>query len=95
MAKIPVVSYFRVSTVGQGDTNKSGLDRQEEATHNQWFSKFGDEYELIDNVTQEGISGAKKGRFDWFLKGLENGVYAPGTLLLCRRVSRFGRIGGQ
>jgi hypothetical protein len=64
VAKKPVVSYFRVRTVGQGDTDKSGLDRQEEATHNRWFSKFGDEYELIHNVTQEGISGARKGRFD-------------------------------
>ena len=95
MAKIPVVSYFRVSTIGQGDKDKSGLDRQEEATHNRWFSKFGHEYELIDNVTDEGISGAKKGRFDWFLKGLENGDYAPGTLLLCERVSRFGRMGAN
>ena len=41
MAKIPVVSYFRVSTIGQGDKDKSGLDRQEEATHNLWFSRYG------------------------------------------------------
>ena len=73
VVKTPVVSYFRVSTVGQGDKDKSGLDRQEEATHDCWFNWYGHEYELIQNVTDEGISGAKKGRFDWFLKGLEKG----------------------
>ena len=92
VAKKPVVSYFRVSTVGQGDSDKSGLDRQEEATHNGWFSRYGDEHVLIQNVTQEGISGAKQGRFDWFLKGLEKGDYERGTILLCQRVSRFGRM---
>ena len=83
MAKKPVVSYFRVSTTGQADKDRSGLDRQDEATHERWFGKYGEEYQLIENVTQEGISGAKKGRFDWFLKGLNNHQYAPGTLLLC------------
>ena len=92
MAKIPVVSYFRVSTVGQADKDRSGLDRQEEATHDGWFGKYSHQYELVENVTQEGISGAKKGRFDWFLNGLEKGDYAPGTVLLCERVSRFGRM---
>ena len=70
VAKTPVVSYFRVSTVGQGDKDKSGLDRQEEATHDRWFGKY-EEYRLVENVTLEGIRGAKKGRFGWFLKGLE------------------------
>ena len=92
MAKIPVVSYFRVSTVGQADKDRSGLDRQEEATHDGWFGKYSHQYELVENVTQEGISGAKKGRFDWFLNGLEKSDYAPGTVLLCERVSRFGRM---
>ena len=69
VAKKPVVSYFRVSTVGQGESDRSGLDRQEEATHNGWLNRYGDEHVLIQNVTQEGISGAKQGRFDWFLKG--------------------------
>ena len=92
VAKTPVVSYFRVSTIGQGDKDKSGLDRQEEATHDRWFSQYGKNYELVQNVTQEGISGAKKGRFDWFLKGLEKGDYARGTVLLVERVSRFGRM---
>ena len=82
VAKKSVVSYFRVSTVGQADSDKSGLDRQEEATHDRWFGKYGEEYRLVENVTQEGISGAKKGRFDWFLNGLEKGDYAPGTVLL-------------
>lgn len=91
-AKTPVVSHFRVSTIGQGDKDKSGLDRQEEATHDRWFSQYGKNYELVQNVTQEGISGAKKGRFDWFLKGLEKGDYARGTVLLVERVSRFGRM---
>ena len=95
VAKKPVVSYFRVSTVGQADSDKSGLDRQEEATHDRWFGKYGEEYRLVENVTQEGISGAKKGRFDWFLKGLEKGDYASGTVLLCERVSRFGRMGAN
>ena len=95
VAKTPVVSYFRVSTVGQGDKDKSGLDRQEEATHDRWFNRYGHEYELIQNVTDEGISGAKKGRFDWFPKGLEKGDYAQGTVLLCERVSRFGRMGAN
>ena len=92
VAKKPVVSYFRVSTVGQGESDKSGLDRQEEATHDGWFSRYGDEHVLIQNVTQEGISGAKQGRFDWFLKGLEKGDYERGTILLCERVSRFARM---
>ena len=60
MAKIPVVSYFRVSTIGQDDKDKSGLDRQEEATHNLWFSRYGKEYELIQNVTDERSAGRRK-----------------------------------
>ena len=91
-AKIPVVSYFRVSTVGQGEEDKSGLDRQEEETSVRWFQTYGDRYELIENVTDRGISGAKKGRFDWFVDGLEKGFYGLGTVLLVERVSRFGRM---
>lgn len=87
-----VVSYFRVSTKGQGDSTKSGLDRQEEATHNLWLDRYGDQYELIDKVSDIGVSGAKQGRFDWFVDGLKKGEYEPGTCLLVERVTRFGRM---
>ena len=92
LEKRPAVSYFRVSTFGQGDSDKSGLERQEEVTHNGWMSRYGHEWKLIENVTQRGISGAKAGRFEWFLEGLKEGSYEKGTCLLVERVSRFSRM---
>ena len=73
LEKRPAVSYFRVSTFGQGDSDKSGLERQEEVAHNGWMSRYGHEWKLIENVTQRGVSGAKAGRFEWFLEGLKEG----------------------
>jgi len=92
LEKRPAVSYFRVSTKGQVDDDKSGLDRQDEAMNEHWIGKYGDQYEIIDKVSDFGVSGAKQGRFDWFVTGLQKGEYEPGTLLLVERVSRFGRM---
>ena len=90
--KRPAVSYFRVSTKGQADDEKSGLDRQDEAVNEYWIGRYGDQYEIIDKVSDLGVSGAKQGRFDWFVTGLQKGEYEPGMLLLVERVSRFGRM---
>ena len=92
LEKRPAVSYFRVSTRGQANDEKSGLDRQEEAMNEYWIGKYGDQYKIIDKVSDLGVSGAKQGRFDWFVDGLKKGEYEPGTLLLVERVSRFGRM---
>ena len=92
LEKRPAVSYFRVSTKGQADEEKSGLDRQDEAVNEYWIGRYGDQYEIIDKVSDLGVSGAKQGRFDWFVTELQKGEYEPGTLLLVERVSRFGRM---
>ena len=57
-----------------------------------WIGTYGNQYEIIDKVSDFGVSGAKQGRFDWFVTGLQKGEYEPGTLLLVERVSRFGRM---
>ena len=71
LEKRPAVSYFRVSTKGQADDEKSGLDRQDEAVNEYWIGRYGDQYEIIDKVSDLGVSGAKQGRFDWFVDGLK------------------------
>ena len=71
LEKRPAVSYFRVSTKGQAEDKKSGLDRQDEAMNEDWIAKYGDQYEIIDKVSDLGVSGAKQGRFDWFVDGLK------------------------
>ena len=71
--KRPAVSYFRVSTKGQAEDKKSGLDRQDEAMNEHWIGTYGNQYEIIDKVSDFGVSGAKQGRFDWFVDGLKKG----------------------
>ena len=58
LEKRPAVSYFRVSTKGQADDEKSGLDRQDEAVNEYWIGRYGDQYEIIDKVSDLGVSGS-------------------------------------
>lgn len=88
-SRLPAISYFRVSTKGQAEDDVSGIDRQERAIQD-WISRYGDRYRLEDNVTH-AISGARAGRFDWFLEGLSSGRLERGTCLVIERISRFSR----
>ena len=35
-----------------------------------WIGQYGDQYKIIDKVSDLGVSGATQGRFDWFVDGL-------------------------
>ena len=82
LEKRPAVSYFRVSTRGQADDEKSGLDRQDGAMNEHWIGKYGDQYKIIDKVSDLGVSGAKQGRFDWFVDGLKKVTTSRGRSCL-------------
>ena len=82
------ISYSRVSTGKQAGDDRSGEERQQRAIES-WLSRH-PEYRL-DREVVVTVSGAKAGRFEWFITGLEKGVLQRGTCLVVEMVSRFSR----
>ena len=64
------------------------MDRQVAAI-NQWLLDH-PEYELDREIRHVG-SGAKSGRFEWFITELQQGRLPRGTCLVVEKVSRLGR----
>ena len=88
LSRKTAISYQRVSTTGQAKEEKSGLDRQEEALQRWMEANPG--YTLDRKVTAT-VSGAKAGRFEWFIQELQEGRQSAGTCLVVEKVSRFSR----
>jgi DNA invertase Pin-like site-specific DNA recombinase len=86
--KLVAVSYSRVSTGKQSAEDRSGLERQEQAIA-AWLRAH-PEYELDREVTHVA-SGAKAGRFQWFIDELRQGRLPQGTCLVVEKISRFSR----
>jgi hypothetical protein len=82
------ISYSRVSTGRQSGDERSGEERQQRAIES-WLSDH-PEYTL-DREIKAVVSGAKAGRFEWFITELEKGVLQRGTCLVVEKVSRFSR----
>lgn len=82
------VAYSRVSTGKQSAEDRSGLERQERAIA-AWL-KANPRYELDREVRHIG-SGAKAGRFEWFIDELQQGRLPRGTCLVVEKVSRLSR----
>lgn len=82
------ISYSRVSTGKQSGEDRSGEERQQRAIES-WLSEHPD-YSL-DREIRVTVSGAKAGRFEWFISELEKGVLPRGTCLVVEKVSRFSR----
>lgn len=87
---IRVISYLRVSTTKQDQKDKSGFDRQEEITK-AWLARPQNSDCYLDKKIRHTGSGAKSGRFDEFIRNLENGKYEKGTILLVESIDRFSR----
>ena len=84
------VSYQRVSTNAQGEEDRSGFSRQDEALAN--WCRINPEYEV--RVIKEMISGKKNfksGLLGQFLKDAQKGEVAPGTVLVVETWSRLSR----
>ena len=88
IGKLVAISYARVSTDEQSDEDRSGFERQEKAIAS-WLAAH-PEYELDREIQTVG-SGAKEGRFEWFIEELEEGRLPPGTCLVVEKISRFSR----
>ena len=88
IGKLVAISYARVSTNEQSDEDRSGFERQEKAIAS-WLDAH-PEYELDREIQTVG-SGAKEGRFEWFIEELEEGRLPPGTCLVVEKISRFSR----
>ena len=88
IAKLVAISYARVSTGEQSNEDRSGLERQERAIAS-WLDAH-PEYELDREIRAVG-SGAKAGRFEWFIEELQEGRLPPGTCLVVEKISRFSR----
>jgi DNA invertase Pin-like site-specific DNA recombinase len=86
--KLVAVSYSRVSTGKQSAEDRSGLERQGQAIA-AWL-KVHPEYELDREIRHVG-SGAKAGRFEWFIEELQQGRLPQGTCLVVEKLSRFSR----
>ena len=86
--KLVAVAYSRVSTGKQSAEDRSGLERQEEAI-TAWLRAHPD-YELDREIRHVG-SGAKAGRFEWFIRELREGRLPQGTCLVVEKMSRLGR----
>jgi DNA invertase Pin-like site-specific DNA recombinase len=86
--KLVAVSYSRVSTGKQSAEDRSGLERQEQAIA-AWLRAHPD-YELDREIRHVG-SGAKAGRFEWFVEELQQGRLPRGTCLVVEKISRFSR----
>jgi DNA invertase Pin-like site-specific DNA recombinase len=82
------ISYSRVSTGKQSAEDRSGQERQQRAIES-WLAEHPD-YSL-DREIRVTVSGAKAGRFEWFISELEKGVLPRGTCLVVEKVSRFSR----
>ena len=82
------ISYARVSTGTQATADASGIERQESAIQ-QWLQQH-TEYELDREIRYVG-SGAKAGRFEWFIEELQRGRLPQGTCLVVEKMSRLGR----
>ena len=82
------IAYSRVSTTKQSSEIKSGFDRQQENIQ-RWAAAHPD-YEIEQTVRHIG-SGAKGGRFDWFIYALEKGALPRDTCLVVDDLSRFSR----
>lgn len=82
------ISYSRVSTGKQAGDERSGKERQQRAIES-WLKKH-PEYRL-DREVVVTVSGAKAGRFEWFISELEKGVLPRGTCLVVEIVTRFSR----
>jgi DNA invertase Pin-like site-specific DNA recombinase len=86
--KLVAVAYSRVSTGKQSAEDRSGLERQEQAIA-AWLQAHPD-YELSREIKHVG-SGAKAGRFEWFVEELQQGRLPQGTCLVVEKISRFSR----
>ena len=86
--KLVAISYTRVSTGKQAEADKSGEERQELAI-GEWL-RHHPEYEL-DRAVRAVVSGAKAGRFEWFIGELEQGRLPRGACLVVEQMSRLGR----
>ena len=86
--KLVAISYARVSTGAQAAEDRSGLERQEQAIA-AWLQAH-PEYEADREVRHVG-SGAKAGRFEWFINELQQGRLPQGTCLVVEKLSRFSR----
>jgi DNA invertase Pin-like site-specific DNA recombinase len=87
-SKLVAVAYSRVSTGKQSAEDRSGLERQEQAIAG-WLRAH-PEYELDREIRHVG-SGAKAGRFEWFIRELKEGRLPQGTCLVVEKMSRLGR----
>ena len=84
------VSYQRVSTNAQGEEDRSGFSRQDEALAG--WCRINPEYEV--RVIKEMISGkknVKSGLLGQFLKDAQKGKVPPGTVLVVETWSRLSR----
>ena len=84
------VSYRRVSTNKQGEEDRSGFSRQDEALAN--WRRINPDYEV--RVIKEMISGkknVKSGLLGQFLKDAQKAEVAPGTVLVVETWSRLSR----
>ena len=88
LKKLVAISYARVSTGTQATDDASGIERQESAIQ-QWLQQH-TEYELDREIRYVG-SGAKAGRFEWFIEELQRGRLPQGTCLVVEKMSRLGR----
>lgn len=86
--KLVAVSYSRVSTGKQSAEDRSGLERQQVAI-DAWLRAH-PEYELDREIRHVG-SGAKAGRFEWFIEELQEGRLPRGTCLVVEKISRLTR----
>ena len=90
VGKLVAISYSRVSTGKQAEQDRSGEERQELEIAKWLRDHTG--YEL-DRAVRDVVSGAKAGRFEWFINELEQGRLPPGTCLVVEKMSRLGREG--
>jgi DNA invertase Pin-like site-specific DNA recombinase len=86
--KLVAISYARVSTPGQATDDTSGIERQA-ASITRWLQQHPG-YELDREVRHVG-SGAKAGRFEWFIEELQQSRLPQGTCLVVEKISRFSR----
>ena len=86
--KLVAISYARVSTGTQATDDTSGIERQQLAIQ-QWLEQH-PEYELDREIRYVG-SGAKAGRFEWFIEELKQGRVPQGSCLVVEKISRFSR----
>ena len=87
-------SYRRTSTTRQAGTDRSGMDRQEQALA-QWLLDHPD-YQLAEALVDAGVSAGKgknrkRGALARFIQGGRDGTVPPGSCLVVESWSRFSR----